>query len=645
MTTFYIDTETFPIRPGRGAPKMVCMQHAFTQTRPEISLREGMRGDDDVFGACLAATNYIEGHNLAYDLAVLCADDPDRIQPVFRALSEQRGRDTMLREQLLSIRRGTFSIDRKTKGFFALGALAKRYLNVEMDKGEESWRLRYALLDGVPVDMWPEDARRYALDDIYLLRRVSASQLAGDYQPPDEWLQVCASFALRLASVWGVRTDPVRLSRLEVGLVERQAVLEGLLNDAGFFRDGSVNKKAVQKAVEDACSRLGRPVPKTAHQTNPQTKTDAETLEGLAETAAGPALTALVEHTGNQKILSTYIRPMKGGVSHAMTSNPSTLVESGRTSWGGGDMKQVNPWWRPLPEGDAYDVPEEPNGTNMQNFPRMEGIRDCIVPRPGRWWLSVDYDALEVRTFAQVLLWVVGRSHLAELFQCDPNFDPHTYVASRLEGITYEEGMKRKDTDKKFKKGPRQRAKAAVFGVPGGMGAKKFLLFSKQQYGIDMTLEEGMALREFYLDTFPEVRGYFEYLSWLTETGQPFRQFVSGRLRGGVGFTDGCNTGFQGLAADGAKRALWAVTQACYAEPRSPLFGGRVLAFIHDEICSEVRIETAHEAALETVRLMEREMQAVCPDIPIRATPALSTAWVKAAEPRYENGRLTAWDL
>ena len=99
------------------------------------------------------------------------------------------------------------------------------------------------------------------------------------------------------------------------------------------------------------------------------------------------------------------------------------------------------------------------------------------------------------------------------------------------------------------------------------------------------------------------------------------------------------------MSADGAKRALFAVSMACYVVPTDALFGSRVIAFIHDENCLETPIATAHEAALSCVSHMEREMQVVLPNIPVRATPALSTGWIKAAEPRYQDGRLIAWDL
>ena len=62
---------------------------------------------------------------------------------------------------------------------------------------------------------------------------------------------------------------------------------------------------------------------------------------------------------------------------------------------------------------------------------------------------------------------------------------------------------------------------------------------------------------------------------------------LTGRVRGRVGFTQARNTPFQGLAADGAKLALWALIRAGY----------RVVAFIHDEIIVELPEEGVDHAA------------------------------------------------
>ena len=257
-------------------------------------------------------------------------------------------------------------------------------------------------------------------------------------------------------------------------------------------------------------------------------------------------------------------------------------------------------------------------------------------------WLSVDFSALELRTLAQACLWICDRSVLARGFNENDEYDPYTEFAAQLGHIPKEEAYRLLHTDKAFKKGPRQRAKAAELGFPGGLGAAKFQIYAKG-YGLELTLKECYALKDAWFARYPEMRGYFDYVDYLVNAGGEFRQFVSNRVRGGTGFSDGANTFFQGLAADGMKMALCAVSMACYAEPASPLFGSRVVAMIHDELCLEVPIESAHEAAMETVRLMEREMQKVTPDVKQKAIPALSTAWLKEAEPKYVEGRLVAY--
>lgn len=50
--------------------------------------------------------------------------------------------------------------------------------------------------------------------------------------------------------------------------------------------------------------------------------------------AAARALEPLVAFANTQKILGTYVRPMKLGICYPMNSRPNVLVETGRTSWG-----------------------------------------------------------------------------------------------------------------------------------------------------------------------------------------------------------------------------------------------------------------------------------------------------------------------
>ena len=76
---------------------------------------------------------------------------------------------------------------------------------------------------------------------------------------------------------------------------------------------------------------------------------------------------------------------------------------------------------------------------------------------------------------------------------------------------------------------------------------------------------------------------------------------LTGRIRANVGYTDGKNTPFQSLAADGAKLALWKLLHA----------GLDVVAFVHDEILVQLPELTATEGAKLVERLMVEAMEEV----------------------------------
>jgi DNA polymerase-1 len=638
------DTETYPIRPGLGAPQLVCVQWAIDEGTTKGPIRIDLRKDalGRLEADLLDPDLHHEHHNGAFDYAVLCAAYPHLTRAVFNMLGEGRGRDTLLRQQLQEIAAGTMPEKRPPKGYWSLAGLNKRLRGVEMAKGEDTFRLRYALLDGVPVGQWPQDAIDYATDDIVGLRGLSDYQAALPYQPPDEWAQVAAAFCLQLAAVWGLHVDADRLEAARDALIIDDRRCVDLLTEAGLFRDGSVKQDAVRAAVERACKEAGTKPPRTAPSgkfPEGQVRADAETCEDLAE--YDPVLTLLSEHNTNSKMLTTYLEPMAFGTKYAMGSRPNALVNTGRTSWGGGRLTETNPWWPEPPEGTKYDPPEIKVGTNLQNWPAEHGIRDCVKPRPGFYFASVDYNSLELRTLGQACLWLLGRSTFAEGYQKDPNWDPHTYFGGRLVGLDYVAALERKATDKTFKKGPRATGKATNFALPGGVGARRMQhMFLKMFKDGDLpkaySLDECYGIKAEWLNAYPEMQEYFDVASWHVETGTPVKQLVSNRVRRRVTFPSCANTWFQGLAADLAKRALFYVTRACYADPSSPLFGSRVVAFIHDEIFLEVPIEKASEAARETERLMVLAATELCPDVPFQAEAALMTYWTKKAEPKFD---------
>jgi DNA polymerase-1 len=111
---------------------------------------------------------------------------------------------------------------------------------------------------------------------------------------------------------------------------------------------------------------------------------------------------------------------------------------------------------------------------------------------------------------------------------------------------------------------------------------------------------------------------------------------LTGRLRAGTGYCQRHNTVFQGLAADGAKRALWRLWRA----------GFRLVNFVHDEVIAEVPEGADLTAAAERVKaLMVEGMREVVPDLPVRVEYAVMARWSKDAEARFDpSGRLLVWE-
>ncbi len=112
---------------------------------------------------------------------------------------------------------------------------------------------------------------------------------------------------------------------------------------------------------------------------------------------------------------------------------------------------------------------------------------------------------------------------------------------------------------------------------------------------------------------------------------------LSGRLRAKATYCARHNTVFQGLAADGAKLALWRLWRD----------GFRIVNFIHDEMLVEVPEDVDLKQQAERIReLMIRGMKEVVPDVRIDVEYAASHRWYKKAKPVFDEktGALMPWE-
>jgi DNA polymerase I-like protein with 3'-5' exonuclease and polymerase domains len=581
------DTETYLIG-RRLTPRLVCGQFFDGINPPTVLLAEDYL---KWFEDALADGHTFVGQNFPYDLGVIMVAADHLVEPIFKALSEGRFFDTMIRETLIQNALGH-------TGRVNLDAIVNRRFGVAL-AGKDTTRLNFSTLDGLPLDQWPKTAVKYAVDDAVWTLKVYQSQAgesaitsAGRPVMPleDEQAQLEAALALHLCAVWGMKTDPTRVKAFIDSVTKVAEEGKAMARDLGFMRDnGSRNMKALKDLVKKAYD--GKP---------PTTEKGAvSTSKEVLEESKDPALIAYAKTLSAAKMVSTYAPILAAPSVHPRYN---AIVGTGRTSC---------------------------RKPNMQNPPREGGFRACFVPRSreGFVYVSADYSQIELVALAQLNLWWFGASQMAKVLKRGD--DIHCRFVADLKGWSYEDTVKRhKAGDPEVKKA-RQMAKGVLYGLPGGLGAESLVAFMKGS-GVAITVEQAERLKAQYLKSWPEMVLYFERASKLTRFGPAtIVHPVSNRQRGGLTFCQCLNTPFQGLTADGAKAALVAVVRACFVEPDSPLAGCHPCLFLHDEIMIEAPVAKAEAAATELSRLMVKVMGRYIPDIPVEAEPKISTEWVK----------------
>jgi DNA polymerase-1 len=617
-TRFFFDCETWLIAPGRLAPRLVSVAY-----QKEADLVRVRHRFDDWRTPVRAALETCEviGHNVAYDLAVLVQADPSLAPSVWRAYDEGRIFDTMIRAQLIAIALGRFKFDatigdKGSRPRWSLAALVQKYLGEEVTgkHGPDIWRMRYHELDECPVADWPDAARAYAMADVDYTARLwhrlgTYAAEVGLPRIPDEADQVRAAWSLHLAACWGIRTDEPAVDALEAKLRESVAAVHDDAVAAGLIRSNGTKNVGAIRARVDAAFRDG--APQTAKGA---TRIDTATLAGTGD----DLLVRLSEVAGDEKELAAFVPTLRAGVDLPINPRWNTLVESGRVSCS-----------RP----------------NLTQQPRRSGVRECYVPRPGYWFATADYAFAELCTLAQTCIDWFGESALADTINAGR--DPHRATGANLLGLDYETFNARFEMGDMEAKQARQLAKAIDFGFPGGLGASTFVEYASATYGLDIDEDQARELKRTFVATYPELSRYWRKITdSLSDGGGSFTAALvrSGRIRGGLGFPNGCNYFFQGPVADGAKRAFYLLTRESRLEPDSPVYGSKPLILMHDEIISEVPVDLAAAAAQRVADVMVETLSEVCPDVKIVAEPALMRRWHKGAAPTYVDGRLVPWE-
>lgn len=238
---------------------------------------------------------------------------------------------------------------------------------------------------------------------------------------------------------------------------------------------------------------------------------------------------------------------------------------------------------------------------NIQNMPRIGGIRECFIPSPGNIFIDCDYTAIELAAIASINLKLFKYSIMADLL--NKGQDLHTYAASKIYKINENEVTKQQ----------RQTAKILNFGLVANMAPITFVHHAAN-FGVAITLEESIWLKEEWGKVFPEMIKY-----WKRGYGKDTVIFDTGFIRAGCSYTEYLNCPMQGKVIEGAKLALYMLIKSGY----------HVVAFIHDQIIIDHPIESAKEALENVKQIMIEAMQKVIINVKINVTGDLKTRFEK----------------
>jgi DNA polymerase I-like protein with 3'-5' exonuclease and polymerase domains len=447
---------------------------------------------------------------------------------------------------------------------YSLDYCVKRFLNIDLPKNEEI-RCNFAQYKDVPYEEIPFEFIEYAVKDAIATMQLYL-RLMPEIQKIDKYgtmlshdIQVKGDLALSHITKNGIGFD---LARKEEWLAEQDRKLHELqerLANYGWVR----GVKGVNERFEDILEWL------EIKDKLPRTETGAVSSKSadLAKFRHLPFISDYLDFNELEKATS-FVRGIEANRVHGRFT---TILNTGRVSM---------------------------SKPNLMQLPRTGDIRSMFLAKPDHELYIIDYSGMENAMLGQVLLSMYGESVLADTI--NEGKDLHTYYASIL--------FSKKEED--VTKQERQQAKAAVFGIPGGLGIETFKEFSRG-YGLKLTDSEAQNMKDKYFEAFPEMRRY------LKEATEGMVYTLTGRARANTSYCAVANTPFQGLGSDMAKLALYNLDKN----------GFKVVNFIHDEVIIEApkRINRYKEAC----NIMVEAGSIIAPDMLIEVEGGKSDRWKK----------------
>ena len=489
--------------------------------------------------------------------------------------------DTMLAEQII------------VNGFkqsASLGTMAKKYLEITLDKNYESYQwdkvgvsgnfqknhLNYAALDVLvlfPIfhKQWEilnkEGLVKIARLEFSVLPVVAEMELTGSHIDVAKWRGVIVDLRLKRQETAKKIQDEIRPL-----FSYNQMDLFGNLSD-------SINLNSQQQILELFNDRLGLSLPSTG-------------VKVLSSTNH-PIAKMLLEYRASEKLISAFGENLLAKINKV----------TGRLH---PDFQQIG----------AATGRFSCSSPNLQQIPRGSQFRSCFVAEKGRKLVTVDYSQQELRVLAE--------------YSEDPTLvaaykekkDLHTVTAAMMYGIPEE--RVRKDVE-------RQASKTINFGLMYGRGASSLAA----QIGVNQ--EEAKKLLDLYFKKFSKVKVWLDWAAkFAVENG--YSTTLGGRKRyyipadpGDPNYLKmvsdierkGKNTPIQGSGADMIKYALIFIRDRF----RKEKIDARIIHTVHDEIVCDAEASVADDALRMQKEEMLRAGELLLKKVPIDASGVVSEVW------------------
>lgn len=439
-------------------------------------------------------------------------------------------------------------------GFFRadLSSIVRFYLDVQLDKQEGTSDWSQLVLTGAQL--------KYSYIDVKYLKEIKDHQL--------EALNKRSLFKTRSErSYWNKELlDVVSIIEMEFVSVLAGIELAGIpINVSALRQRADLFRKELQK-LKKPFDKAGVSTTSPAQLMEFITKNTTADVMGTSKEELGKYVhIPIIQQILRIKKLQKELQMIEDYTGKWLQSDGRIYTSYNQMRAASGRMSSSNP--------------------NAQQFPRA--IKNIIyLSTPKRKILRGDLPAIEMRIMS-----VMANDQAMKKIFIDKK-DPHTATAASI---------LKKPLDKVTKE-ERDKAKAPNFGLQYGMGAKTFVEYSFNNYGVVYTLKQAEEIRELYLSMYKGVRQYHrKHGNLLAEHPTIQVQTLLGRLVRVDSFTVANNTPVQGSGADIIKLSANLLIKSCKKERLDM----KLINIVHDELV----VETSSTDAKRVSSLLKRSLE------------------------------------